>query len=264
MKLGLFTVISVASAGFDYFKAPKKGSDERGNIYDKKHPAKVLSAASKIFCLKVAKNVAGNQKKGERICARYTNLIGSLDDRFNRRSCIYHNPLIKNGGPNPDPQSVGARWVEKENGKSFWKKLPMDRRRRDEDESEEYDDYYGLVDGCEDFPEGSVAAEWCDPDHDTVVVYEDDDTPCEGAECNMRRKNKKKKKVKKVKLNKTEKSLKRSLLTVSAWASRHMRECSGMRKHQLIVKRLKGIWAGLRPKLNGYKPLLEGQKAPTL
>lgn len=220
-----------------------------------------------MFCLKVAKNIAGNQQKGERICGRFTNLIKSLNGRFERKSCIYHNPEVKNGGPNPDPESVGARWVEKSDGRSFWKPLPMERRKRrdEENESEDYDDdYYGLVDGCEDFPEGSVEAEWCDPDYDTVVVYEDDDTPCEGAECNMRRRNKKKKKVKKVKLNKTERSLKRSLLTVSAWAGRHMRECSGMRKHQLIVKRLKGIWNGTRPKLNGYKPLLEGQVAPTL
>merc|ERR1719197_323465 len=122
-----------------------------------------------MYCLKVAKNIAepsANSQKGERHCRRFTNLVKSLDDRFGRRQCIYHNPLIKNGGPNPDPESVGARWVERPSGKSFWKKLKMDRKRRDEDEDEEaddedYDEYYGLVNGCEDFPEGSVEAEWC-------------------------------------------------------------------------------------------------------
>jgi len=261
MKLGLCTIISVASAGFDYFKAPRKGTDTRGNMYDRKHPSKVLSNANKMFCTKVGKNFQ-NEKVGERTCGRVTKMVTSLHERFGKRQCVYHNPLIKNGGPNPDPESVGARWIERDNGEGFWKKLPM-RKRRDGSEDDEDDDYYGIVTGCEDLPEGSPLADFCDTDYDYEYEYVNE---CEGAECLVRGKNKKpkKKKVKKVKLNKTEKALKRSLLTITAWCSRHIRDCSGMRKHQRCIQRCKGIWEGTRPKLNGYKALIEGQKAPTL
>jgi len=266
MKLGLITIISSVSAGYNYFKAPRKGNDVRGHKFGRTHPSKVLSNANKMFCMKVAKHFT-NEAVGERTCARFTTMATVFNQRLENKKCTYYNPLVQKGGPNPDPESVGAKWIEGDGTRAgHWRKH---RNRRDAegsaDDDYNYDnDYYGIVNGCEDLEEGSTMADFCDTEYETY--YETVEVPCEGEECFLRKRNKKNKKVrvKKVKLTRTEKTLKKSLVTVTAWCARHFRECSGYRNNKSCIARAKGLWANIRPKLNGYKALSEGQKAPTL
>lgn len=266
MKLGLITIISTVSAGYNYFKAPRKGTDTRGHGYGRKHPSKVLSNANKMFCMKVAKQFK-NKAAGERTCSRFTNMATDFNGRLERRRCTYYNPLVKGGGPNPDPQSVGARWIEGDGTRSgYWR--PYRNRRDaadgsgDDDDYDYYNDYYGVINGCEELPEDSDMGSFCDTEYE--YEWETVDVPCEGNECLLRKKSKKKKKVKKVKLNRTERTLKKSLVTMTAWCARHFRDCGGYRRNKQCIARVKGLWKAIRPKLNGYKALQEGQKAPTL
>lgn len=267
MKLGLISIISTVSAGYSYFKPPRRGNDVRGHTYGRKHPSKVLSNANKMFCMKVAKNYT-NKPAGERTCARFTKMATNFNSRLETKRCTYFNPLVPKGGPNPDPASVGARWIEGDGTRSgYWR--PHRNRRDADDDDDEYDyddDYYGVINGCEDLGEGSASADFCDTEYETYYDTVEYEVPCEGNECLLRKKNKKKKKVKvkKVKLNRTERTLKKSLVTITAWCARHFRECSGYRRNKLCIARAKGLWKAIRPKLNGYKALLEGQKAPTL
>ena len=214
MKLGLITIIStVSAAGYNYFKAPRKGkffkqkrtkrllylylgTDTRGHGYGRKHPSKVLSNANKMFCLKVAKQFK-DKAAGERTCSRFTNMAADFSGRLERKRCTYYNPLVKGGGPNPDPQSVGARWVEGDGTRSgYWRPY---RNRRDatdgsgDDDDYYYDedyDYYGVVHGCEDLPEDSDMGSFCDTEFDFEYKTIEVDVPCQGNECLLRKKSK--------------------------------------------------------------------------
>ena len=172
------------------------GTDTRGHGYGRKHPSKVLSNANKMFCMKVAKQFK-DKAAGERTCSRFTNMATDFNGRLERRRCTFYNPLVKGGGPNPDPQSVGARWVEGDGTRSgYWR--PYRNRRDAADGSGDDDDYYynddyayyGVINGCEDLPEDNDLGSFCDTEFDFEYKTIEVDVPCQGNECLLRKKSK--------------------------------------------------------------------------
>ena len=267
MKLGSLFVALTAYSGVEsaeFYKAPFKGFDSRGHPFGKRHMSRVMQNASKMMCTKVTKNYE-KAPAGQRVCKRFAGMAQEMVGRMDRKKCFYYNPDVKLGGPNPEEGSEFVRWWGNKGKDGQYRSLrmmPRVRRDEDEDESEDYDgdDYYGIVTGCDDIDpdaDGDLA-EFCDTEYDyqTVLV----DVPCEGSECLTRGKRVKKQKIKKVRLTRPEKAMKRSLLSVSSWCYRHLRDCSGMRLNKNCLQRMKKFWDNNRPKIKNHAKAVESNE----
>ena len=85
---------------FKNFKTDILGTDANGNKINGRHPQRRLQSINKFLCKWFNDNVGG--AKADRMCDRLTNQIEQYDDAFNRPTCAFFDPSIKNGGPNPD------------------------------------------------------------------------------------------------------------------------------------------------------------------
>ena len=82
------------------FKTDILGTDANGNKINGRHPQRRLQSINKFLCKWFNDNVGG--AKADRMCDRLTNQIEQYDNAFNRPTCAFFDPSIKNGGPNPD------------------------------------------------------------------------------------------------------------------------------------------------------------------
>ena len=146
--------------------------------------SKVMQNASKMMCTRVTKHYE-NPAAGERVCNRFARMADEMVSRLDRRPCFFYDPDVRLGGPNPEEGSEYVRWWgEKKDGKyRALRMAPRLRRDAEDDEEDDYDedDYYGIVNGCDDIdPDADEdLAQFCDTDFDYVTV----EVPCEGAEC---------------------------------------------------------------------------------
>ena len=76
------------------------GTDANGNKINGRHPQRRLQSINKFLCNWFNQNVGG--AKADRMCDRLTNQIEQYNVAFNRPTCAFFDPAVKNGGPNPD------------------------------------------------------------------------------------------------------------------------------------------------------------------
>ena len=71
--------------------------------------------------------------KGNRFCARYTDMIYRLDETFGREQCAFYDPSVKFGGPNPDESMTGMVAAKNPNAKNPTKSRRIRRSAADAD-----------------------------------------------------------------------------------------------------------------------------------
>jgi len=197
MKISSSVVIFASADAL--FRAPK-GTDANGNKINGRHPQRRLQSINKFLCKWFNDNVGG--AKADRMCDRLTNQIEQYDDAFNRPTCAFFDPSIKNGGPNPDESMRGMRPAKNPKARSAFKPRQI-RSRRDAEEIEFEDEDYEALEDCDGSEEGQVA-ELCKQPRSVSVQ---------------------------------ERKLKRYTTSLVKWCGRYISECHGQRVHEHCVNR---------------------------
>ena len=144
--------------------------------------SRVMQNASKMMCTRVTKYYE-KPRAGERVCTRFARMADEMVSRIDNRKCFFYDPDVKLGSPNPEERSEYTRWWGDKGKDGQYRALRIRRDGVDDEDSDDFDDddYYGIVNGCDDIdPDADEDfAQFCDTDFD----YETVDVPCEGAEC---------------------------------------------------------------------------------
>lgn len=221
MKVSASLVILAGSidAKSDRFRAPK-GQDENNNKINGQHPKRRLQALNKFMCNWAESYM--EEAKGNRFCTRYTAMIYRLDESFGRDMCAYFDPLVKFGGPNPDPDMRGRITAKNPNAKNPTKSR---RLRRDADDD---------LDACDDLDdddcdEASMEGLECseeDQNDPSMADFCDDSGVRERGKMSM-----------------PNRKLKRYSTGLAKWCNRYISECYGQRVHEHCVMRAKKFLA---------------------
>lgn len=198
MKLGTSFVLTVAVAeAADLYKAPK-GVDKNGHKITGRHPKRRLQSINKFMCSWLDDNVGGT--KADRMCSRFSKQISQYDSAFDRETCAFYDPDVKNGGPNPDQSMKGLRAPKNPNSK---REFVERRLRRDADDEEEASDDH--LEECDGTETNEDLIKFCENETRSVTPQA--------------------------------RKLKRYTTSLMKWCERYISECHGQRVHQHCVNR---------------------------
>jgi len=203
MKIAQSVVVLAASVNAkDMYKAPK-GVDANGNKINGRHPQRRLQAINKFMCSWMASNVEEN--KAQRMCNRFSSQMEKYSETFERETCAFFDPAVKNGGPNPDESMRGMRPAKNPNAKN---KFVQRRLRRDDDDEEEDEDAVDqqALEDC-DGTETGAFAQFCQTEGQARAATV------------------------------SQRKLKRYTTSLMKWCERYISECHGQRVHQHCINR---------------------------
>lgn len=216
MKLGLSMMIATASVSGKtaLFRAPK-GTDDKGRKVNGKHPQRRLQSINKFMCGWLGDNL--ESKMGDRICNRFTKMIFNYNDVFSKDQCSYFDPMVKHGGPHPDPAMHGVRPAKNPNAKKAYRQRRV--RRDDDDESDE--------------------------DEEALL-----DTECDGSETDEKLIAVCKAGSEKRTVSVNQRQLKRYTTAMMKWCNRFIYDCYGQRVHNHCLVRVKNIFDKLMAEIS--------------
>jgi len=195
MKISSSVVIFASANAL--FKAPK-GTDANGNKINGRHPQRRLQSINKFLCNWFKENVDG--AKADRMCDRVSTQMEQYNEAFNRPTCAFFDPSVKNGGPNPDESMRGMRPAKNPKARSAFKARQI-RSRRDAEDEDAVD--AEALEDCDGSEEGKIA-ELCKSKRSVSVQ---------------------------------ERKLKRYTTSLVKWCERYISECHGQRVHDHCVNR---------------------------
>jgi len=213
MKISSSVVIFASADAL--FRAPK-GTDANGNKINGRHPQRRLQSINKFLCGWFNQNVGG--AKADRMCDRLTSQIEQYDGAFNRPTCAFFDPSVKNGGPNPDESMRGMRPAKNPKARNAFKARQIRSRRSDEDNYEPEEEDFEALEDCDGTETGALK-EFCEEGQDDAVSRS---------------------------VSVQQRKLKRYTTSLIKWCGRYISECHGQRVHEHCVNRGLKLYKGLK------------------